>query len=103
MSAYVRALLMEAADALIDIDGGRPLASSYRRLSASLLAAAREPAPAPGSPAVANLPRGTSQDSRAAGAIEEAIAVCRRYDTPAVNAGAHALARKIRRILGDAE
>lgn len=35
--------------------------------------------------------------------IAEAIALCRRYDTPAVNEGAHALARKVRRILGDAE
>ena len=33
----------------------------------------------------------------------EVIALCRRYDTPAVNEGAHALARKIRRILGDVE
>lgn len=33
--------------------------------------------------------------------VQQVLALCRRYDSPQVNPGAHALARKVRKLLGD--
>ena len=45
----------------------------------------------------------TTQDREAITAIvtavDEAVALCRRYNSPAVNTGAHALAAKVLKIL----